>query len=284
MPGLVHLAAGDAVEGKALEDHVAREIHFGGSAGCTEEVHSSAQPSGRERLGVTARVAAHLADEIHAITAGELENAGEDVVAPGIERDVSAHRAGQFEPAGVEVAGDDERRTGGASDAHRKAADRPAAEYEHGAPGDRGLQNGVDGVAHRIHDRADLGGDSVELHHVRCRHRDVVGERAVAIDADDLRALAEVSGAQPALEAVPADDVAFRGYRVSHREQLLALGLAAELDDLSGKLVADHHRRAEVGRWPSCPIPRCEDRCRRRRHAVRGSVRRWDRRRERAGP
>ena len=106
-------------------------------------------------------------------------------------------------------------------------------------PGTVGLEDGVDRVAHRIHDGADLGGDSVELHHVRGRHRDVVGEGAVAVDADDPGALAEVSRAQPALEAVPADDVAFRGDRVAHGEQPLALGLAAELDDLSRELVAD---------------------------------------------
>ena len=29
VPGLVHLAAGDAVEGESLEDHVAGEVHLG---------------------------------------------------------------------------------------------------------------------------------------------------------------------------------------------------------------------------------------------------------------
>ena len=284
VPGLVHLPAGDTIEGQAFEDHVAREIHFGGSAGRTEEVDSSAESRGGKCLGVTARVAAHLADQVDAISAGELEDPGEHIIAAGIQRDVGAHRAGQFEPAGVEVAGDDERRTGGAGDAHRKAADRAAAEHEDGAAGDRGFENGVDGVAHRIHDRADFGGDSIELHHVRCGHRDVVGKRAVAVDADDPGALAEMGRAQAALETVPADDVAFRGYRVSNGEQLFALGLPAELDDLSGKLMADHHRGLEAGRWPRRPIPRCEDRCRRRRHVVRGSVHRWDHRREWDGP
>ena len=80
VPGLVHLAAGDAVEGEALEDHVAREVHLGGPARRAEEVDPSAQPRGRERLGVTARMAAHLADEVHAVSAGELEDPGEHVV------------------------------------------------------------------------------------------------------------------------------------------------------------------------------------------------------------
>ena len=67
----------------------------------------------------------------------------------------------------------------------------------------------MDRVAHRVHDRPDLGGDAVELHDVGGRHRDVVGERAVPIDADDLGPLAEVARAEPALQTVAADDVAF---------------------------------------------------------------------------
>ena len=64
------------------------------------------------------------------------------------------------------------------------------------------------------------------LHHVGGRHRDVVGEGAVAVHADDLGALAEVGVAQAALEAVAADDVALGRHQVAHGEEARRLGLA----------------------------------------------------------
>ena len=95
------------------------------------------------------------------------------------------------------------------------------------------LEHRVDGVAHRVHDGADLGGDAVQLHHVRGRHRDVLGERAVAIHADDLGAPAEVGVAQPALQAVAADDVAFGRHQVAHGEQAGRRGIPAQFGDLA---------------------------------------------------
>ena len=55
-------------------------------------------------------------------------------------------------------------------------------------------------------------------------------------------------------------------------KQPRGLGFAAELDDLAGELVADHDGRAGAGCWPSCPIPRCGGRCRRRLRGGRGSA------------
>ena len=64
VPGLVHPPAGDAVEREALEDHVAREVHFGGAARRAQQVDPAAQSRRGERLGMPARVAAHLADQV----------------------------------------------------------------------------------------------------------------------------------------------------------------------------------------------------------------------------
>ena len=111
------------------------------------------------------------------------------------------------------------------------------------------------GVAQRIHDRADLGGDAVQLHDVARGHRDEVGKRAVAVDANDLGALAEMTGTEAALEAVPADDVALGGDQVAGGEQARGLGLASERDDLARELVADDHRRLEPVAGPAVPFP-----------------------------
>jgi hypothetical protein len=67
----------------------------------------------------------------------------------------------------------------------------------------------VDRVSGRVHDGADLGGNSIQLHHIRGGHRDVLSEGAIAIYANDLGALAEVCFANPALETVSAHYVAF---------------------------------------------------------------------------
>ena len=101
----------------------------------------------------------------------------------------------------------------------------------------------------------ELGGDAVEPHDVGDRHRDIIGERAVAIDADDLGTLAEVGAAGPALEAVPANDVSLGRHQVPDLEESRGPGLAAQLGDLAGELVPDDDRRPESSRRPAVPLP-----------------------------
>ena len=114
----------------------------------------------------------------------------------------------------------------------------------------------MDGVAHRIHDGADIGRDAVELHDVGGRHRDVFGEGAVAVDADDLSAVAEVGVAGAALEAVAADDVAFGGDQVAHGEEAAGRRLRAELGDLASELVARSTTGGRSRRLrPAIPLP-----------------------------
>ena len=113
-------------------------------------------------------------------------------------------------------------------------------------------------VAHRVHDGADLGGDAIEAHDVRGRHRDELGEGPVPVHADDLGALAQVGRAQTALEAVAADDVALRCHQVADRKQPCRRRLAAELDDLAGELVADHDGGLEPVAGPAVPFPDVE--------------------------
>ena len=89
----------------------------------------------------------------------------------------------------------------------------------------------MDCVAQRIHDSADLGGDSVEFDDVGSRHDDEIGERAVSIHPDDLGAPAEVAVAQAALQAVSADDMTFGGDEIAHREQVVLRRFLAQLGD-----------------------------------------------------
>ena len=59
-------------------------------------------------------------------------------------------------------------------------------------------------------------------------------------------------------QAVAADDVPLRGDQIAHAEQPGAFGFAAELDDLSGEFVADHHRWLEPLAGPAVPLPEME--------------------------
>jgi len=138
-------------------------------------------------------------------------------------------------------------------DAYRKAADRPAPNNENGAAGNLCGQHRVERVPHRVHDRPDFGGDgsSIERQHIGRGHRDVLGEGAVAIDADDARVLADVTVAGAALETVTADDVAFGGDEVTRTEPRHAV---TNRLDFSGEFVTDDDRRFDAPLCPRIPV------------------------------
>src|ERR671921_2631947 len=113
VPGLIHLPSGYSVEGQAFEDYVAREIHFCGSAGRTQQIDSPTHSCRGKSLGVTTGVAAHFADQVYAIPAGKLPHPGHNIVVIGIQSDLGTHGVSQFEPLGVEIAGDHQGSPGG---------------------------------------------------------------------------------------------------------------------------------------------------------------------------
>src|SRR5690606_38937671 len=117
------------------------------------------------------------------------------------------------------------------------------------------LQRGVHRVADRVHDRPDVGRDPVKLHHVGGWHRDIIGERAVTIDTDDLGADTEVRIAGAAWNAVAADDVTLRGNHVTSCKKPVCLRLGSEVDNLSGELVADNPRGSHPTCSPGIPLP-----------------------------
>ena len=70
----------------------------------------------------------------------------------------------------------------------REQADRPAAEDRHRLAGEILAARGEDGVAERLLERRDLGRElgAVVLPDHRLGDGDELGERAVAVDAEDL--------------------------------------------------------------------------------------------------
>jgi len=133
---------------------------------------------------------------------------------------VGAHDAGQLEPPGVEVAGDDKGGSCGSRDTYGKAPDRPTAQNKDPASSHHSaLEDGVHRVSGRVHDGADLGRNSVQLHHIRGGHRNELGKCPISIYSNDLGAPAEVGFTDSALETVSAHYVAFGRHQVAGLEQ-----------------------------------------------------------------
>ena len=86
---------------------------------------------------------------------------------------------------------------------------------------------------------------------VRDRQDDLLGERAVALDAEADRVRAEVPAAGPAVAAAAADDVALAADDVAGRE---VADVAADLEHLADELVADDERRLDRLLGPRIPV------------------------------
>ena len=165
---------------------------------------------------------------------------------------VRAHLLGEREPRVVHVGRDDARRAGRLADADGEDADRSAARDEHRRAGNLRRERRVERVAHRIVNAADVERDVVvEMPDVRRRHRDVLGEAAVAIDADDLRVRADVRVARAAEQAASVDDVSFGGHAIAFAHVGHEL---PDLHDVAGELVADDDRRLDASLRPRVPI------------------------------
>src|SRR5439155_2587237 len=85
---------------------------------------------------------------------------------------------------------------------------------------------------------ADGRGNAVERQHVGCGHDDVLGERPVAVHADDAGVLADVAVAGAALQAVAAHDVTFGRHELAGLEARHAV---ADRHDLARELVPHDH-------------------------------------------
>src|SRR5205823_13458974 len=76
--------------------------------------------------------------------------------------------------------------------------------------------------------------------YIGCRHRDVFGEAAIAIDADDLRERTYVRASGSAKKTAAIHDVPFRGDAIAFPD---LDHQPSDMHDVPGKLVADTERR-----------------------------------------
>ena len=179
----------------------------------------------------------------HAGTSGDLVDV-DDVVRAERPRELEAegHVVGREQPSCPERAGD---RDG-------EEPDRPAPEHGDGATRELLRARGEDGVPERLLEAGDLRRKlrAVVLPDDGRRNGDEVGEPAVAVDAEDLRPLAHVRPAGPAVEAGSAGDVALGGHVVALRD---VAHLAARRDDRPAELVPERQRRVHALGRPLVP-------------------------------
>ena len=128
----------------------------------------------------------------------------------------------------------------------------PAPVISTSSPEHREGERRVHGVAEGIEDRGDVEVDARRvLPDVRHRQRDVLGERARAVDADALGVGAEVPAPGHAVAAAAAHEVPLAADDVAGRE---VVHVRADRDDLADELVADDHRHRDRALRPGVPV------------------------------
>ena len=156
------------------------------------------------------------------------------------------------EPGRVDVGHDHLARAAVARDRHGHAPDRPGARDEHVLAHEVELERRVGRVAEGVEAGEDVERDrGVDRHGVRRRDAQVLGEGAVAVDADALRVLAQVPAPGEAVAADAADDVALAVDQVALLEPLHG---GADLLDHADELVPDDHRRLDRLLRPVVPV------------------------------
>ena len=134
----------------------------------------------------------------------------------GVDGERHAGRAGQLEPVVADVGDDDVAGAGMSHDRCRHDADRAGAGDEDVLAEHPELQGRVHGIAEGVEDRGDVEVDLVGVPPgVHRGQGDVLGEGAVALDADADGVGAQVPAAGQAVAAPAADDVALAADEVA---------------------------------------------------------------------
>src|SRR5215469_16678778 len=253
IPRLEHPAPVDAENGQSFEDDVLGEIDAHVVGWKSEQRRSSSVADEAETLIDGSAAAAHLEQDVGAVSVRLLEDPLLQAFNARVEDAIRTEPLCQLELAGIDIDRDDLRRAGRARDGDRHEPDRADARDDDALRADARSHDGVNSVAERVeHGCPRIRNGRVELPDIVLGHRDVIGETAVAIDADDLDVFADVrlSGAAQVTDA--ARDVALCRYAVA---DLHGTHGCADLCDLAHEFVADDKRRLHARLRPLIPVP-----------------------------
>ena len=250
VPGLVHLAAVDALQRQHVEDDRGEvDRHLPGLD--PEQGDAAAVRHRRQQAAQGGRLARHLERDVESLRHPEL---GLDRVEPyggRVDGGRRPHPQRQLAPVGVRVGDDDVTGARVADDRDGHAADRAGAGDEHVLAEHRERERRVDGVAERVEDRGDVLVDpGPVVPDVRHRQRDQLGEGARPLHAEPDRVRAQVPPPGHAVAAAAADDVALAADDVAGME---VAHVRADLDDLAHELVPDHERHRDRLLRPGIP-------------------------------
>jgi hypothetical protein len=151
---------------------------------------------------------------------GDLENRcgdGVRAVGLGVEYVIDAHLFGQAQAVITDVGGDNGGGSGGAGDGGGEQAGRAAAGDQDGVAGQVFHEGRIDGIAQRFLQASQLRRNvRGRLPEHGFREHDVVGKRAIQIDAENPVVLAHVGLAGAALKAGAAGQMRFGRDIVAH--------------------------------------------------------------------
>src|SRR5688500_7212922 len=247
VPGLVHPASDDSINGETLEDYFLRQIDLDRLDGDSKHLYPAAHSDHRKSLMNSGGHARHLEDYVDSQPIGRGSHDSLHLI--GRDGVVCAHLLCELQARLVDVRCNDARRAGRPADPDGKNTNRPAPRNKNSGAGYVRGECGVKRVSHGIVNAAYVIADGVvEMPDVGGRHGNEFGEAPVAVDADDFRVRTDVSvpGATeqtPAVHDVPLGRDAIAFLHVGHE--------SSNIDDVSRELVSHDER------WlapPSCPV------------------------------
>src|SRR5579859_7947727 len=252
IPGVKDAPPGDTQHGRAFEDDVVGKVKFD-HAGWQAQQRDAAPVAQRlEALANGSRMARHLQHHIHAETIGNIENLLDGIDFTRVERIGCTHRSRQVEAFGIGFDGEDGTRARHARQANRPQPDGAAAIHRDRALRDFTREGGVYRVAERLLNR----GHTV-INFFACfpghafRDGDILGERAVAVNAQYLHIAADMRLAGATLVAMAAGDVGFSRHKIAGDK---FDHFIAYLDHLARELVAEDARGAHAALRPCIPL------------------------------
>ena len=252
VPGFVHFAAVDALDGEHVEDDglpVDGEF-FGRNA---EEGDVAAVRHVDEHVAKRLRIARHFHAYVKAFFHAEVFLIVCDRRFGDVDGVFDAVGAGEFEAFGIDVGDHDVTRTGVFSDRGGHDADRAGTGDEHVFAKDFEGQGSVDGVAKWIEYRRNIEVDVfVVLPDVRVRHGHVFGKTAVGIDPVTQRVRTLVPTPGETVATTTADEMAFDTDDVADLE---IIDVRADLDDLTDEFVTENCGDFDGRLRPRVPIP-----------------------------
>jgi len=248
---VVHLPAVDALERQTLRDDLVH-VHENVLVAEAEQADLAAVAHDGDHLREGRAAARHLQTHVEALGQPLLVHDLADVLLGDVHGRVGAHFARELQAVLVHVGDDDAPRARVLADAHRDDADRARTGDEHVLADQREHERRVRRVAEGVEERDDvLGQRLVDQDDVARGDADVLGERAVAVDADADMVLAPLDVAGVAVAAVAAGDVALAADPLA---DLVLVHALAQRRDLAHVFVSDDLGRLHMLLGPLVPL------------------------------